>query len=85
MQEAQASTKAMYFARLLALASTTFFGVFFLANAFALASVYNHTERHFPLFITWKDFAETIVSGCCFLCSGILYRALAQKTNRKLN
>jgi hypothetical protein len=73
------------FARLLALASSTFFGVFFLASVFALASVYNHTERHFPLFVTWKDFVETIVAGFCFLCSGLLYRVLARKTNRKSN
>jgi hypothetical protein len=73
----------MYFLRLLALASTTFCCAFFLASAFVLASVYNHTARHFPLFITWRDFAETILVGVCFLCSGIAYGVLTQKTDKK--
>jgi hypothetical protein len=59
-----------------------FFRLFFQASVFLLASVYNHTERHFPLFITWKDFVGTIVAGFCFLCCGIVYRVLARKTNR---
>jgi hypothetical protein len=83
MPEIHRTTKTMYFLRLLALASTTFCGVFFLASVFVLASVYNHTPRHFPLFITWQDFAETILAGLCFLCSGIAYGVLARKTNLK--
>ena len=83
MPEMQRTTKTMYFLRLLALASTTLCGVFFLASVFVLAYVYNSTPRHFPLFITWRDFAETILAGLCFLCSVIAYGILVRKTNQK--
>jgi eukaryotic-like serine/threonine-protein kinase len=45
----------MYCLRLFALACTTFSGVYFVAGVFLLAAAYNHTERHFPLFITTRD------------------------------
>jgi uncharacterized membrane protein HdeD (DUF308 family) len=80
MAQSQASTKGRYFLRLLALASTTICGVYFLASVFVLVAAYNHTERHFPLFITKKDFAQTIVVGVGFVCSGIVYIVLARKT-----
>jgi hypothetical protein len=69
----------MYFLRLFALACTTFSGIYFLASVFVLASAYNHTERHFPLFITTQDFVKTGVAGVCFLSCAIAYRVLAKK------
>jgi hypothetical protein len=72
----------MYCLRLFALACTTFSGVYFVAGVFLLAAAYNHTERHFPLFITTRDFAKTIVAGVCFLCSAIAYSVLAKETKR---
>jgi hypothetical protein len=73
----------MYFLRLLALASTTLCGVFFLGSICVLAYVFNPAPRHFPPFITWRDSAETVLAGLCFLCSGIAYGILARKTNQK--
>jgi hypothetical protein len=83
MPEIQRTTKTMYFLRLLALASTTFWGIYFLGSVFVLASVYNYTARRFPPIITWQDFGGTILIGLCFLCSGIAYGVLARKTNQK--
>jgi hypothetical protein len=83
MPLSQVPSKGAYFLRLLALASTTLCGILFLASVFVLAAAYNHTERHFPLFITRQDFAKTILAGICFLCSGIVYVILARKTKSK--
>ena len=79
----QDSVKRQYLLRLSALACTTICGVYFLGSVFALAVAYNHTERHFPLFITTQDFAKTIVAGVCFVCFGIAYAVLARKTKAK--
>jgi ABC-type transport system involved in multi-copper enzyme maturation permease subunit len=83
MLEIQRTTKTKYFLRLLALASTTFCGIFFLGSALVLAWVYNYGARRFPPFITWQDFGETILVGLGFLCSAIAYGVLVRKTNQK--
>ena len=82
MPQTQAHTKGKYFLRLFALACATFSGIYFLASVFVLASAYNQTERHFPLFITTQDFAKTLVAGVCFLSCAIAYVFLAKKTKR---
>jgi hypothetical protein len=82
MPQTQTPTKGMYFLRLFALACTTFSGVYFLASVFVLAAAYNHTERHFPLFITTQDFVKTVVAGVFFLSCAIAYIVLAKKTMR---
>jgi hypothetical protein len=83
MQQTQISTKGLYRFRLFALACATVSGVYFLGSAFVLAATFNHTERHFPLFITGQDFAKTMVAGVCFLFSGIAFVVLGRKTKSK--
>jgi hypothetical protein len=69
-----------YFFRLLALASTAVFGIWFLAQACILAYLYFQRDGHFPLFITRQDFMETALLGLGFVFSGILYSLLARET-----
>jgi hypothetical protein len=65
-----------YSLRLLALASTTVCGVFFLGNVINLLFAYNYTHHRFaPALAKTGDFTETILLGAGFLCSVIpLYR-----------
>jgi hypothetical protein len=69
----------MYCFRLLALASTTVCGVLFLGSVFVLASVFNYTARHFPLFVSNSDFVETALFGLGFFGSATVYALLARK------
>jgi hypothetical protein len=76
------SRKSRYVFRLLALACATCCGVFFLLSFFVLAWIYlSHSPNQFPLFITNKDFAETVLFGAGFLCFGIGYLILARQPN----
>jgi hypothetical protein len=68
-----------YFVRLLALASTTVFGIWFLAQACILAYIYFQKGGHFPLYITREDFIETALHGLAFVGSGILYAIFVHK------
>jgi hypothetical protein len=69
-----------HFSRLLALASTTVCGIFFLAYILLLLVGYNYKYHRFaPGIVQRSDLAAAILLGIGFLCSGILYRALARK------
>jgi hypothetical protein len=66
--------------RLLALASTTVCGIFFLAYMLLLLVGYNYKYHRFaPGIVQRSDFTATSLLGIGFLCSGILYRVLARK------
>jgi hypothetical protein len=75
-------SKGMYSLRLVALAGTTFFGIYLSASIFVLGTAFNHTARHFPMFITTQDLAKTFLAGVGFLASAIAYVALVKKTER---
>jgi hypothetical protein len=68
-----------YSLRLLALASTTVCGIFFLGHVLGLLAAYNYRHHRFaPALVKPSDFTNTILLGIAFLCSGILYRVLAR-------
>jgi hypothetical protein len=48
-----------YFLRLVALSSTTVFGIWFLAEALALALIFFSNDYRFSMFITRFDLIET--------------------------
>lgn len=69
------------FLRLLALASTTVCGIFFLSHLLNLLFGYNYAHHRFaPGPVGPRDFTETLLLGVGLLCSGILYRVLPRKT-----
>ena len=76
---AKKTASRWYFFRLLALVSTTVFGIWFLAQACILAYIYFQKGGHFPPYITREDFVETALHGLVFVCSGILYAIFFHK------
>jgi hypothetical protein len=77
--DAKKTASRWYFLRLLALVSTTVFGIWFLAQACILAYIYFQKGGHFPPYIARDDFIETALHGIAFVCSGILYAIFAHK------
>jgi hypothetical protein len=68
-----------YSLRLLALASATVCGIFFLGHVLLLLAAYNYSHHRFaPALVKPSDFSDTILLGVGFLCSGILYRVVAR-------
>ena len=76
---AKKTASRWYFFRLLALVSTTVFGIWFLAQACILAYIYFQKGGHFPPYVTREDFAESALHGIAFVCSGILYAIFVHK------
>ena len=65
--------------RLLALASTTVCGIFFLGKVINLLFAYNYTHHRFaPALAKTSDFIEAVLLGIGFLCSMFLYRIVAR-------
>jgi UDP-N-acetylmuramyl pentapeptide phosphotransferase/UDP-N-acetylglucosamine-1-phosphate transferase len=70
--------------RLLALASTTVCGIFFLTFICLLPRNYNFEHHRFLPGVT-KDFPIVIGVGLGFLCSGILYLYLVRNMRQNSN
>lgn len=65
--------------RLLALASATVCGIFFLGKVIKLLFAYNYTHHRFaPALAKTSDFIGSVLLGVGFLCSMILYRIVAR-------
>jgi hypothetical protein len=73
------SSKLRYIVRLLALASATVFGIWFLFNVTMLVLIYFENSRRFPVFIGRIVYVELAVIGLLFVLSGTAYLILARK------
>ena len=74
------SSKLRYIVRLLALASATVFGIWFLFNVTMLVLIYFENSRsRFPLHIGRIAYVEVAVIGLLFVLSGTAYLILARK------
>jgi hypothetical protein len=72
-----------YSLQLLALASSTLCGLFFLGKIFKLLLAYNFAYHRFaPALVNPNDFTVTLLLSIGFLCSAILYRIVARSNNR---
>lgn len=73
-------SKLRYIARLVALACTTVFGIWFLFNSTFLVLIYFENSRRFPLVIGKQVFMEFAVICLLFVLSATAYLILARKS-----